>query len=94
MLFGGVAFSQVPISDDGLSSRTDRPSGPVVIFFNKSFLTFTLDINRFVERSLSFNETNEYSLNINTSTDYALNFNLMQENNLKINRVINFTAER
>ncbi len=94
MLFGGVAFSQVPISDDSLSSRTDRPSGPVVIFFNKSFLTFTLDINRFIERSLSLNDLNEYSLNINTSTDYALNFNLMHERNLEINSVINFTAER
>jgi hypothetical protein len=94
MFFGGVAFSEVPISDDGLSSRNDRPSGPVVIFFNKGFLTFTLDINRFIERSLSFNDLNEYSLNINTSTDYALNFNLMQEKDLKINSVINFTAER
>ncbi len=94
MFFGSTAFSQVPISDDGLSSRTDKPSGPVVIFFNKSFLTFTLDINRFIEQSLSLNDTNEYSLSINTSTDYALNFNLLHENNLKINRVINFTAER
>ena len=59
MFFGSTAFSQVPISDDGLSSRTDKPSGPVVIFFNKSFLTFTLDINRFIEQSLSLNDTNE-----------------------------------
>jgi len=94
MFFGGVAFSEVPISDDGLSSRTDRPSGEVVIFFNKSFLTFTLNINKFVEQSLSFNDLNEYSLDINTSTDYALNFNKMQEKNLNINSVFNFTAER
>jgi hypothetical protein len=84
----------VPISDDGLSSRTDRPSGPVIIFFNKSFLTFTLDINRFIEQSLSFNSLNEYSLNINTATDYALNFNRIQDQSLKINSVFNFTAER
>ncbi len=94
MFFGGVAFSEVPISDDGLSSRTDRPSGPVIIFFNKSFLTFTLDINRFIEQSLSFNNLNEYSLNINTATDYALNFNTIQDQSLKINSVFNFTAER
>ena len=42
MFFGGVAFSQVPISDDNLSSRTDKPKWACGHIFQQKLFNFHL----------------------------------------------------
>lgn len=72
LVSGGSAFAELSFSEmPDLMIGVDAGS-EVAIHFNKSFLTFLLEINTEMDFSLDINTQQDHSLTINKQADFSL----------------------
>ena len=62
MSFGSTSFVAAPFADDDASRTEPFGGGAPIIYFNKTFLTFPLNINKLQTYSLNINALIEHSL--------------------------------
>ncbi len=72
MSFGSAPFAAAPFADDDASRTEPFGGGAPIIYFNKTFLTFPLNINKLANFSLNVNQLQNYSLNINSLIEHSL----------------------
>ena len=89
-MFGITAFSETTFSEDPESILP-----PDIIYFNKAFLTFPLAVNKEADFALNLNKIASISaLSINNEADFGLNVNRLNEEDLRVNKILDFTVER
>ena len=93
-MFGMSAFAEHDVSDDGVytpavSVETD------FLYMQNVFLTFPLRANQLVNFDLNVNKALlELSLDMNQLANLDLKVNKLQNHNLSVNQLLNFTVER
>jgi|DEB0MinimDraft_6_1074348.scaffolds.fasta_scaffold36820_2 hypothetical protein len=71
-MFGGSSFSELSFAEIPDLNTGISPGSEVAIHFNKSFLTFLLEINTDADFSLDINTQQDHSLKINKQADFSL----------------------
>lgn len=70
-MFSANSFSEASFSElDAPIVASGITGGDVVIYFNNSFLTFPLEINRQADFKLDKNTQQDHSLGINKTLDF------------------------
>ena len=72
MSFGSAPFATAPFADDDTARTEPFGRGAPIIYFNKTFLTFPLNINKITDFGLQINQLQTYSLNINSLIEHSL----------------------
>ena len=72
MSFGSAPFARAPFGDDDTARTEPFGGGAPIIYFNKTFLTFPLNINKITDFGLQINQLQTYSLNINSLIEHSL----------------------
>ena len=72
MSFGSAPLATAPFADDDAARTEPFGGGAPIIYFNKTFLTFPLNINKRADFELRINQLQTYSLNINSLIEHSL----------------------
>ena len=72
MSFGSTSFATAPFADDDTARTEPFGGGAPILYFNKTFLTFPLNINKAADFELNMNQLQQFSLNINTLIENSL----------------------
>ena len=94
MIFGTTTFAEHAFSDDGVYTP-DVSVAPDFLYMQNVFLTFPLRANQLVNFDLNVNKALlELSLDVNQLANLDLKVNKLQNHNLSVNQLLNFTVER
>ena len=92
-MFGMSALSEHTFADDGIYTPTVGVV-PDFLYIQDVFLTFPLRANQLANFDLNVNkELLEFSLDVNQLANLDLKVNKLQNHNLTINQLLNFTVE-
>ena len=93
-MFGTSAFAEHAFGDDGVYTPVVSVL-PDFLYVQNVFLTFPLRANQLANFDLNVNkELLEFSLDVNQLANLDLKVNKLQNHNLSVNQLLNFTVER
>jgi len=94
-MFGGSSFSELSFAEIPKLKEGIQGSSEVAIHFNKSFLTFAMQLNRQADFDLNINKSFlAFVMQLNQQADFDLAINSQQDHSLEINKQIEFSVER
>ena len=71
-MFGGSSFSELSFAEIPDLNTGISPGSEVAIHFNKSFLTFVMQLNQQADFDLNINSQQDHSLDINKQIDFSV----------------------
>lgn len=71
-MFGGSSFSELSFAEIPKLKEGIQGSSEVAIHFNKSFLTFAMQLNQQADFDLAINSQQDHSLEINKQIEFSV----------------------